>query len=117
MFLTTSASRRNRSVLSTKWVKLSPKISHFFGPDTWPINSSGHNARFSSCWLSQLTSQESSESDLPLHLFAKNFSLRFFCSLYSYGTDLPLFENGKKSLKCLCIEIFDNFLLANMKDR
>ena len=33
-------------------------VSNFF------LNSSGHKARLSSCWLSQLTSQESSESDL-----------------------------------------------------
>ena len=32
-------------------------VSNFF------LNSSGHKARLSSCWLSQFTSQENSESD------------------------------------------------------
>ena len=27
--------KKNRSLLSTKWVKLTPKTSHFFGPGTW----------------------------------------------------------------------------------
>ena len=53
-------------------------VSNFF------LNSSGQKARLSPCWLSQLTSQESSESDLSLRLCG------FFCSLYSYGTHLPL---------------------------
>ena len=28
---------KNMSLLSTKWVKLTPKISHFFGSGTWTI--------------------------------------------------------------------------------
>ena len=35
MLSTISASRKNRSLFSIKWVKLTPKISHFFGPGTW----------------------------------------------------------------------------------
>ena len=37
MLSTISASRKIRSPLSTKWVKLTPKLSHFFGPGTWTI--------------------------------------------------------------------------------
>ena len=35
MLSTTSASRKNKSLPSTKWVKLTFKISHFFGSGTW----------------------------------------------------------------------------------
>ena len=27
--------KKNRSLFSTEWIKLKPKISHFFGPGTW----------------------------------------------------------------------------------
>ena len=42
MLSTISASKNNnnRSLLSTKWVKVTPKISHFFGPgtfDSWGV--------------------------------------------------------------------------------
>ena len=36
-------------------------------------------------------------------------------NLLSYEFIMVIDETGK-SLKCLCFEIFDNFLLANMKD-
>ena len=43
MLSTISVSRKTRSLLSTKWVKLTSKISHFFGPGTWTMNNSIEN--------------------------------------------------------------------------
>ena len=73
-------------------------------------NSSGHNARLSSGWLSQLTSQESCESDLPLNcvLVAENFSLFFVgvvvvCSLMEQTS---FCSKIVKKVKLFCMDLF-----------
>ena len=49
------------------WEKQSLFIMTFITSNFFQ-NNSGHDARLSSCWLSQPTSQECSESDLSLRL-------------------------------------------------
>ena len=66
------------------WEKQSLFIMTFIISNFLQNSSEKHNTRLSSCWLSQLTSQESSESDLPFRLLVKMFLWDFFCSFYSF---------------------------------
>ena len=58
MLSTISASRKNKSLFSTKWVKLTPKISHVFGPGTWANVIDAINFRAEAKRLTQRTMQK-----------------------------------------------------------